>query len=180
RGVDCADSMAAIDQQLTDAVAFEAFIDAKSGGPGTGWFRIVRTPAEARQVIVDGKLAVVLGIEVDNLFNCHWANRNDTTGDCSTDGIRRKVKQYYDLGVRHVFPIHNFDNAFGGPATWQDAIDVGNRASERPSGCPASPTDAPPPILDCSSAGYGFKLSCVMQAVIDLLGFPPSVIPLND
>jgi microsomal dipeptidase-like Zn-dependent dipeptidase len=180
RGVDCADSMAAIDQQLTDAVAFEAFIDAKSGGPGTGWFRIVRTPAEARQAIAGGKLAVVLGIEVDNLFNCHWANRADTTGDCSTDGIRRKVKHYYDLGVRHVFPIHNFDNAFGGPATWQDAIDVGNRASEGHWWSPASPTDATPTILDCSSAGYGFKLSCVMQAVIDLLGFPPSVIPLND
>ena len=81
-------------------------------------------------MIADGKLAVVLGIEVDNLFNCHWATAATPTGDCSTDGIRQKVKQYYDLGVRHVFPIHNFDNAFGGPATWQDAIDVGNRASE--------------------------------------------------
>jgi len=180
RGVVCSDSMASIDEQLEEAVAFETFLDAKSGGPGTGWFRIVRTPAEARQTIAAGKLAVVLGIEVDNLFNCHWSNRDDTTGDCSTDGIRRKVKEYYDLGVRHVFPIHNFNNAFGGPATWQDAIDVGNRASEGHWWSPTSPTDATSAVLDCSSLGYGFKLSCVMQAVIDLLGFPASVIPLND
>jgi microsomal dipeptidase-like Zn-dependent dipeptidase len=180
RGTDCADSMAAIDDQLDEAVAFETFLDAKSGGPGQGWFRIVRTPAEARQVIADGKLAVVLGIEVDNLFNCHWNDRGDTEGDCTPDGIRQKVQEYYDLGVRHIFPIHNFNNAYGGPATWQDAIDVGNRASEGHWWSPTSETNAASAIIDCSGQGYGFKLSSLMQAVITLLGFPSSVIPLND
>ena len=179
-GTVCSDSMAAIDEQLADAVAFETFLDTKTGGPGKGWFRIVRTPAEARQAIADGKLAVVLGIEVDNLFNCHWSNRNDTTGDCSTDGIRAKVKAYYDRGVRHVFPIHNFNNAFGGPATWQDAIDVGNRASEGHWWSLMSPTDPTPGIVDCSAAGYSFKLSCFMESLIQLLGFPASVVPLTD
>ena len=180
RNTDCADSMAAIDVQLDDAVAFEQFIDAKSGGTGMGWFRIVRTPAEARRVIADGKLAVVLGIEVDNLFNCHWANRNDPTGDCSPEGIRAKVTEYFDRGVRHVFPIHNFNNAFGGPATWQDAIDVGNRASEKHWWSYSDETGTTQSILDCSAEGYGFKLSCFMQSVIQLLGFPDSVVPLTD
>src|SRR5262249_5755300 len=35
-------------------------------------------------------------------------------------------------------------------------------------------------IFDCSAAGYGFKLSCFMQAAIQLLGFPDSIIPLSD
>ena len=69
-------------------------------------------------MIADGKLAVVLGIEVDNLFNCHWNDRRRHRGDCTPDGIRQKVQEYYDLGVRHIFPIHNFNNAYGGPATW--------------------------------------------------------------
>ena len=32
--------------------------------------------------------------------------------------------------MRHIFPIHNFDNAFGTPAAWQDAINVGNIAAK--------------------------------------------------
>ncbi|MEA2136272.1 MAG: hypothetical protein QOC68_4181, partial [Solirubrobacteraceae bacterium] len=38
------------------------YIDAQSGGPGKGWFRIVHTPFEARRVVNQGKLAVVEGI----------------------------------------------------------------------------------------------------------------------
>ena len=40
------------------------YIDAQNGGPGKGWFRIVKDPFEARRVISEGKLAVVMGIEV--------------------------------------------------------------------------------------------------------------------
>lgn len=180
RGVNCADSMTAIDQQLNEAIAFEAFIDDQNGGPGQGWFRIVRTPAQARQAIAAGKLAVVLGIEVDNLFNCHWSNRDDTTGDCSAAGIVERVGHYYDLGVRHVFPVHNFNNAYGGPATWQDAIDVGNRASEGHWWSPSSPTNSAYGIRECYDDGYRFKLSCFMESAVQLLGFPPNVLPWDD
>ena len=48
----------------------EDYIDAQSGGPGKGWFRIVSDPFEARRVINAGKLAVVPGIEVSSLFDC--------------------------------------------------------------------------------------------------------------
>ena len=45
-----------------------------SGGEGLGWFRIVTTRQQARDTVRAGKLAVVLGIEVDNLFNCKEAS----------------------------------------------------------------------------------------------------------
>ena len=48
---------------------------------GKGWYRIVYSPQEARTVIAAGKLAVVLGIEVDYLFNCHQE------GDITTDAL---------------------------------------------------------------------------------------------
>ena len=39
----------------------ERYIDAQSGGPGEGWFRIVTDPFQARRTINEGKLAVVPG-----------------------------------------------------------------------------------------------------------------------
>lgn len=153
--VDCNDSMASIDQQLQAAYDFQDFIDQEAGGHGLGWFRIVRTPIEARQVIGEGKMAVVLGIEVDHLFNCKFPasqctrtagneliNCNFTldTPECkdpsnpsltSAQWIENQVDYYYnEWGVRHVFPIHNFDNSFGGTATWNSTIELGNRDTE--------------------------------------------------
>ena len=46
------------------------YIDAQTGGPGKGLFRIVTNPFEARKVINEGKLAVVLGMEISEPFNC--------------------------------------------------------------------------------------------------------------
>jgi hypothetical protein len=126
RGAVCDDSMASIHAQLDETRKFEAFVDAQSGGPGKGWFRIVQSPPEARQVIRDGKMAVVLGIEVDNLFGCKLREGDRKAGQCSPEAIKRLVDELYTKGVRHVFPIHNFDNAFGGAATWQTAIAIGN------------------------------------------------------
>ena len=59
------------------------YIDAKSGGAGLGWYRIVRDPEEASRTIAAGKLAVVLGSEVDHLFNCDLDRR------CSQEIIRK-------------------------------------------------------------------------------------------
>ncbi len=50
--------------QSRDLYALQNYIDAQSGGPGKGWFRIVTDPFQARKVINQGKLAVVEGIEV--------------------------------------------------------------------------------------------------------------------
>ena len=114
RRLSCND-MEAVDRQLAEASVMQDHIDEKAGGPGKGWYRIVRSPREARAVMADGKLAVVLGIEVDYLFNC----RADDT--LSADEIRAEISHYYDLGVRHIFPIHFSDNGFGGTA-WQNSL----------------------------------------------------------
>ncbi len=147
----CDRSMGSIDEQLAAARDFERFIDAIAGHQfpdGKGWFRIVETPAQARQAIASGRLAVVLGIEVDNLFNCKEQNANRPNAPCPDmrdaggnlirnaagepiDTIAKAVAHYHALGVRHVFPVHNFDNAFGAAATWQDVIGVGQAVSEQ-------------------------------------------------
>jgi microsomal dipeptidase-like Zn-dependent dipeptidase len=103
------DDMEAADLQIQAAKDMEAYIDVESGGKGRGWFRIAYSPQEARQIIQSGKLAVVLGIEVDKLFGC---GKNQ----CDAATVDAQLDKYYGLGVRHLIPVHFADNAFGGYA----------------------------------------------------------------
>jgi microsomal dipeptidase-like Zn-dependent dipeptidase len=172
-GTDCSLSMNAIDAELEAAQVFEHWLDIQYGGPGKGWFRIVTSPKEAEQAIREGKLAVVLGIEVDNLFNCHRANPDGTPGNgegpvCTQDYVKQQLQKYYGMGVRHIFPIHNFDNAFGTPAAWQDAINVGNIVGE------GNWWDA----INCTDPGYGFSLSAATDALLYAIGFGGNSIPI--
>jgi len=89
----------------------EEYIDAQSGGPGQGWFRIVRTPFEARKAINEGKMAVVLGVETSEIFGC---GGSESAPRCDRDQILRGLDEIEDMGVASLFPIHKFDNAFGG------------------------------------------------------------------
>jgi len=99
------------------------YIDAQWGGPGRGWFRIVDTPEDARRIINEGKLAVVLGTETSDIFNCSKLNsatellKNtglDTPLTCTDEDLDRGLDELYDLGVRQMVITHKFDNAFGG------------------------------------------------------------------
>ena len=133
-GYTCAD-MDTVDRQLIHIKQMEKYIDAQCGGPSKGWFRIVYSPEEAREVISRGKLAVLLGIEVATIFNIRTdidKIRSDTTREAETkkamDIITTQLDKYYGLGVRSIFPIHGFNNAFGGTAMFVPGLyNLGNR-----------------------------------------------------
>jgi hypothetical protein len=103
--------MSSVRVQQADLHALQDYIDAQSGGPGKGWLRIVTDPFEARRVINAGKLAVVEGIEVSRLFGCGESMNKPS---CTRDQIDQGLQEVSDLGVRTFFPVHKFDNAFGG------------------------------------------------------------------
>ena len=105
------DDMESIRLQARRIHELEDYIDAQSGGPGKGWFRIVRSPFEARRVINEGKLAVVLGIETSEIFGCGGSEQQPR---CDRDQILRGLDEIEAMGVASFFPIHKFDNAFGG------------------------------------------------------------------
>lgn len=115
-----------------------------------GWFKIARSPQEAREAIAGGQLAVVLGIEEANLFGCN-------SGTCGLPYIKEQLDIFHDLGVRHIFPIHNFDNDYGGAATWMDTIAVGNRYATGKWYATENCPDASAAVGDDS--GYGTKLA---------------------
>ncbi len=103
--------MAAVRIQSRDLYALQDYIDAQSGGPGLGWFRVVTDPFQARQVINQGKLAVIEGIEVSRIFGCGEVS---DVPQCNDAQIDAGLKEVHSLGVRTFFPVHEFDNAFGG------------------------------------------------------------------
>lgn len=107
---DC-DPMESILLQIQRMYEMQDYIDAQHGGPGAGWFQIVTSPTQAREVIDDGKLAVVLGIEMSKVFKC---GEFLGVAECTREEIVERLDQFYRLGVRNIFPVHKFDNAFGG------------------------------------------------------------------
>lgn len=112
--------MSSVHIQARDLRALQNYIDAQSGGPGKGFFRIVTNPFQARRVINAGKLAVVEGIEVSDLFNC-----GEYLGvpKCDRSQVDAGLREVRRLGVSTFFPVHKFDNAFGG--TKMDAGELG-------------------------------------------------------
>ena len=119
------EDMVAVDRIIEESYELERYIDAQSGGPGLGWFRIVLTPAEAREVIAAGKMAVILGIETADVFNCRLTPRE---GDeiCDEAYLVQQLDDYHDRGIRAVFPVHKYDNAFGPGDGDRAFIEVGN------------------------------------------------------
>ncbi|MGK0247713.1 MAG: hypothetical protein ACI910_000440 [Oleispira sp.] len=160
---DC-NSMNNAGRQVGTMYAMENYIDAQYGGPGKGFFQIVHSSNEARAIIEDGKIAVVLGLEISNLFDCKLKYNplrtqrpfeENGTGiiensyECTVEegnpnSIATQMKRVHDWGVRQIISIHEFDNAFGGNGIFDGLIlNVGNKENSggMPSGDLAGLTD---------------------------------------
>jgi len=105
------DEMDTIRRQARRMRELEAYIDEKSGGPGRGWFRIVRNSSEARAVAAEGKLAVVLGVEASEPFGCRTVAGR---AQCTREDIDRGLDEMKRLGVGSMFVCHKYDNALCG------------------------------------------------------------------
>ena len=117
--------MVAVDRIIDETYALERYIDAQAGGPGQGFFRIVFTPAEARAVIEEGKMAVILGIETSNLFDCFVTPRPGAPA-CDEAYVIEQLEHYYERGIRAMFPVHKYDNGFSAGDGDRAFIEFGN------------------------------------------------------
>lgn len=141
-GYSC-DDMPTVERQVARIRALQDFVDRDNDGRlnGNGWYRVAETPQQARAIIESGALAVVIGVEVDSLFDCKPGN-----SACDDENwLRQQVQALWDLGVRQVYPVHLFDNAFAGAAlysdvfTWASYLSTGREVRD----------------LDCSMAEQG-------------------------
>ncbi|WP_162602400.1 hypothetical protein [Nocardioides daejeonensis] len=97
----------------------ERYIDAQYGGPGKGWYRIVTDPFQARKVINQGKLAVIMGIEVSIPFGC---TMKLDIPQCNKASITRQLNELHKIGVRQWELVNKFDNALAGVAGDEGAV----------------------------------------------------------
>jgi microsomal dipeptidase-like Zn-dependent dipeptidase len=84
------------------------------------WMEIALSPAHARRIIGEGKLAIVLGVEVDTIGG--WRKPEDV----SPQAVQALVDSLFAKGVRMMTPIHLANNALGGCACFRDAFNILN------------------------------------------------------
>lgn len=86
---------------------------------------IAYSSADVRRMVGAGKLAIVLGIEVEDFghFTTKLKGKNEVE---ARKLIREYLAMIHDLGIRHVFPIHLTNNAFGGTAVYSIAFLAAN------------------------------------------------------
>lgn len=87
-------------------------------GRHSGWMEIAYTAADLRRIVGAGRLAVVLGLELDALGNFY---RTATPAQ-----VEAELDRLYNVGVRYLIPVAHIDNAFGGTAVYNAAFNLSN------------------------------------------------------
>ena len=105
------DEMDQVRVQAAYLSSMQDHVDAQHGGRGKGWFRIATTPAQVRQIAAQGKLAVLVGVENSELFGCREIR---DVPQCTRSDIDAGLDELQAMGVSGLYPVHKFDNAFGG------------------------------------------------------------------
>ena len=103
------------------------------------WMEVALSPKDARRIILQGKMAVVLGMEADNLGNFkassyNWVDKNAgslannpliTLNDANADQLlETKLSEYYFKGIRQITPMHYISGLFGGAAVFRAELAV--------------------------------------------------------
>jgi microsomal dipeptidase-like Zn-dependent dipeptidase len=98
-GYGCGD-LENVTRQLKAAIAVAA-------DPATSWYQIAYSAADARKIIGQNKLAVILSVEASDIFN-----PGDPLGT---------LQALYKGGVRTLQPLHQFNSKLGGVA-WHERM----------------------------------------------------------
>jgi microsomal dipeptidase-like Zn-dependent dipeptidase len=108
----------------SDDAAITAEIDGMNALAQTcaSWMKVCWGAAEARATIASGKLAVVLGVEVDSILGgpARWGASVDPAR------VDQIVNRWWAKGVRLMNPVHLADNAIGGSAIKDDRFNISN------------------------------------------------------
>ena len=84
------------------------------------FMEVAYSSSDLIRIVGEGKLAVILGMEVDRIGNY---GRLDAPTEAE---VRAELQHLHRLGVRYVFPIHLVDNAFGGAAVYDPLFSFAN------------------------------------------------------
>ncbi|MCC6282985.1 MAG: membrane dipeptidase [Saprospiraceae bacterium] len=118
-----------------------------------GFMEIAYTSADLKRIVRQNKLAIIIGMETDNIGNFY--NPVDKKGATfnpkpSEQDVRNEIDRLFDLGVRYIFPIHLTNNAFGGTAIYESGLNVANKYNTQEAFTPE--------VVDSRSTAITFKL----------------------
>lgn len=115
------------------------------------WMEIALTSADARRIVQDGKMAIILGIEATHIFG---------DGDW-----RQGLDDVYAMGVRALQPVHLFDNRFAGVAPHNPLHHVAlyTQNCHVDTDCPIGLTDGQP-----GGVTLGFDVDATCKNVVGL------------
>jgi hypothetical protein len=85
------------------------------------FMEVAYSSTDLRRIVSSGRLAVVVGVEIDNIGNFN------NVPNLSNQMIVNEIDRLYRMGVRYVFPIHVLDNKFGGTAVYKNAFNYSNK-----------------------------------------------------
>ncbi len=120
---------------------------------------IAYTPEQLRSIVNSGRLAIVLGVEMDNIGNFY--NPADKKGKAfnpnpTLNDIKNEIDRLFNMGVRYIFPIHITNNVFGGTALYNSGFNVANKYNTGKAFVPEA--------VDASS-GITFKLTSAFSEI---------------
>ena len=84
------------------------------------FMEVALSSADLDRIVRADKMAIVLGVEIDNIGNFH------RMPGVNQAMIGAELDRLMALGVRYVFPIHVIDNVFGGTAIYEDMFNSSN------------------------------------------------------
>ncbi|MFA9273158.1 MAG: Coagulation factor 5/8 type domain-containing protein, partial [Baekduiaceae bacterium] len=172
------DEMTTVRRAVRDLRTLERYVDAQAGGPGKGFFEIVTDPLQARRVINQGRLAVVMEIEISELFGCRGYEEVPTT-PCSRADVERGVDEMFDIGIRSMLLLNKFDTPLAGVRFDSGPIGLalinnGNKAS---SGSFWSARTCEPGELRDNTIETGNPLTGELNDALGLMGVAPGAAP---
>jgi hypothetical protein len=168
------DEMDTVRRGFADIRELQRYVDAQAGGPGKGFFQIVTDPYQARRVVNEGKMAVVLEIEVSEPFGC----RGWDQPTCDQAQVDRQLNEMYRLGVRSSLLLNKFDNPLtgvrfdGGPVGV--LINAGNKNS---AGSFFSARTCTGPLHDNTIETFAPQGSAALNNILGTLGVQSGTFP---
>lgn len=90
-------------------------------GRHTDFMEVAYSAADIRRIVSAGKLAVVLGVELDAFGNFYGKDSAP-----SESKLKTELTRLYTSGVRYIFPVHTIDNHLAGAAAYENAFNLSN------------------------------------------------------
>jgi hypothetical protein len=142
-------------------------------GRHSNFMQIAYSANDLEQIVNSGKLAIVLGMEVDNIGNFN------TVGNLNEATVRNEIQRLWDEGIRYIFPIHVIDNKFGGTAVYEGGF---NTSNYREAGHFWNLTCAAPGegiTYQYKPAGFDLMMSVGLEVKLGIDGFRQPPTPPN-